>query len=202
MIEGKLRITVSVFGTMAMIMLATACVGEKQQEPKVLISSSNIMKQTGDETSRQGVELRTFGVLADGKTNDSEPHRNYLEFQHSGNGYYLEKPFGLTVRILDEEKKPVKIFQLSSYARDAVILPITSSKHNEYLALYIDFDATTNSSKIYVLDKAFNVIYEERLYGARGIGTTECAGSKCRLIIYTNSSRGQKRGHIFIYDFV
>ena len=52
-------------------------------------------------------------------------------------------------------------------------------KDEEYLVVYIDQQATSHSSTLFVLDKDFNVQYKEHLLGAKaaGFGSSEKYGN-------------------------
>jgi hypothetical protein len=90
----------------------------------------------------------------------------FSNFQYNNHKYLIGIPLDNYVSIFDSEEKFIKKLNTPRYSTKATALELTGKENRKYLAVFINQQATSHSSTLYILNDKFDVVYKEHLLGA------------------------------------
>ena len=146
--------------------------GGKYYPPKIVLNKIGIVKE---EINPQQIEINNKLILENDSQLEKEPEKYisgvkyyyFYKFRFMEKEYKIGIPIKNWVSIIDSDNKIIKNLETPRYTRNAAAIELSGKNNQRLLAVYIDQQATSHSSTLFILSHNWEVLYQEHLLGAQ-----------------------------------
>jgi hypothetical protein len=148
--------------------------GGKYYPPKVAVNIIGVVKENASETNIDNNSKLIADISLDEIDQKIDNEKKISGIKYSAvtqckfldNYYFLAIPYDNFVNIISTQGKVEKGLDTPRYPTKISAIELIGVKNTKYLAVYIQQQASSHSSTLYILDKKFDVVYKEHLLGA------------------------------------
>lgn len=143
--------------------------GGKYYPPQVAINKIGVVKQEINEVGpTDRLFLNSQEQLEKGNERYIQLAKYYYfrKFDFIHKQYTLAIPINNWVSIIDSSNRIVIKLDTLRYTRNAAAIELVGKNGQKLLAIYIDQQATSHSSTLYILSEKWDILYKEHLLGA------------------------------------
>ena len=147
--------------------------GGKYYPPQISINEigvtkAEIQESTINDKAKIDVEDQKH-LIKDESYIKKEKYYYFRGFNFVGRQYRVGIPLHPWVSIIDSADNVVLKLELPRYSRSAAAIELVGKNGTKYLAVFVDQQATSHSSTLFLISDDWKVIYKEHLLGAKWI---------------------------------
>jgi hypothetical protein len=155
------------------ILLIIACGGGggKYYPPQIVINKIGLTKE---EIKSTKTNFKAKVILEVDLDREDTPNKYikgvqyyyFSDFQFKNEKYKLAVPIKNFISIIDSKGEVIKKLETPRYTTNAAAFELIDSSETRYLAVFIEQQATSHSSTLYILNDHMEIVYKEHLLGA------------------------------------
>ena len=162
--------------TVALYLFIVSCGGGggEYYPPEIAIDKIGVVKEEirpDDIADITKHDLENLPNLTKDKEEDISGNTGYCfrHFSFKNENYKIGIGASSWVSIIDTDGKYIKVLETPRYTNNARAVELIGKNGQRVLAIYIEQQATSHSSTLYLLSEEWDILYKEHLLGAKWI---------------------------------